>query len=133
MGAQQGKMQGQLPPVGYQGTPPMPPPPPPLPGAIRADGSGGGGTGIATSSSGTHPPRQVSKIKGLKPRQQGQHHQSAPRSPLASAQSGGVSMTAGQQAMPASPLATNIFAEHTGKIDFNITQERFIFNAILFN
>ena len=101
MGAQQGKMPGQ-PPVGYQGSASMPPPPPPLPGATRNEGPGSG--------SGSHP-RQVSKIKGLKPRQ-GQH-QSAPRSPLASQSSPGVPMTG--QAKPASPLATNIFSEHNGK------------------
>ena len=119
MGAQQGKMQGQLPPVGYQGSSPMPPPPPPLPGAIRTEGAGGAGSSTTTSSGGNHHPRQVSKIKGLKPRQQGQPHQPAPRSPLASvqpSQSGGVAMTTGQQAMPVSPLATNIFAEHNGKV-----------------
>ena len=101
MGAQQGKMPGQ-PPVGYQGSS-MPPPPPPLPSATRNEGPGSGG--------GNQPPRQVSKIKGLKPRQ-GQH-QPAPRSPLASQSSPGAVVTG--QAIPASPLATNIFSEHNGK------------------
>ena len=98
MGAQQGKMPlGQPPPVGYQGSS-MPPPPPPLPGANKNDPTGG-------------QPRQISKIKGLKPRQ-GQQH-SAPRSPLASQSSIGSPMTG--QAKPASPLTSNIFSEHNGK------------------
>ena len=99
MGAQQGKLQGQ-PPAGYPGSP-MPPPPPPLSGAAGNDG--------------THPPRQASRIKGLKPRQ-AQHHSAAPRSPLASQTSpGGGGMLMAGQPIPASPLASNIFAEHNGK------------------
>ena len=79
----------------------MPPPPPPLPGANKNDGQGGSSAG---------QPRQVSKIKGLKPRQ-GQH--SAPRSPLASQSSMGSPMTG--QTKPASPLTSNIFSDHNGK------------------
>ena len=111
MGAQQGKMPGQ-PPVGYPGSA-MPPPPPPLPGANKNDGQG---------SSSAGQPRQVSKIKGLKPRQ-GQHH-SAPRSPLASQSSMGSPMTG--QSKPASPLTSNIFSDHNGKTFYQNLNHRCI-------